>query len=87
MGAPAMKTVVAVKALPMPWARIAWAWGDTRASGCAAALRLGEQRGDQLLHVLPGRGVLGWLRLGQTKALRPVMARPTIRVFISRVPS
>jgi hypothetical protein len=23
----------------------------------------------------------------QTKALRPVMARPTIRVFISRVPS
>src|SRR5215216_1728943 len=59
MGAPAMKTVVAVKALPMPWARIAWAWGDTRASGCAAALRVGEQRGDQLLHVLPGRGVLG----------------------------
>jgi len=26
-------------------------------------------------------------RSGQTKALKPVMAFPTIRVFISRVPS
>jgi hypothetical protein len=63
---------------------------DARGVTCARRTKPGRtpalvRAGPEALFTRGRHGVVG--RSGQTKALSPVTALPTMRVFISRVPS